>query len=220
MEVLNISLEQNEFIRVKSPIISTNCLGRETSQGVNLTGSPFFFSETMNSFIAAGCNNKAFMTGVEPNIVGCESACVGGVLFGPNNTCNGYTCCETVIPTYLYLFNATFENKEPDPDLGGCKLAFIAEEKWFQHNLKTESSALQNMDYVEAVLDWAVPNNAFYLHEKDLYSTEYRCTIYRSLDIDECQDDPKRRCGDATCVNRPGHYVCEKAKTWIIILGT
>ncbi|OMO73909.1 EGF-like calcium-binding protein [Corchorus olitorius] len=246
MEVLSISLEENESIRVKSPIISTNCSGRESSKGVNLTGSPFFFSETMNKFIAAGCNNKASMTGIiEPNIVGCESACVGDTdtLFGPNNT------CKTVIPSFIQVFNAKFKSKDPESESTGCKLAFIAEEKWFQRNLKTESSVLQNMDYVEAVLDWIVPDtdNGFDLPGKDLYRTEYRCTIYSFLgvssvpnasrcycqdgfegnpylpngcqDIDECQDDPKRRCGNATCVNRPGHYVCEKAKTWIIILG-
>ncbi|KAK6265465.1 hypothetical protein QUC31_016302 [Theobroma cacao] len=39
------------------------------------------------------------------------------------------------------------------------------------------------------------------------------------LDIDECQDDPQKRCGDATCVNIPGHYQCERRKTWVIILG-
>ncbi|OMO73912.1 hypothetical protein COLO4_26796 [Corchorus olitorius] len=203
MEVLNLSLDWKEFFRVKSPIISINCAGRETSQGVDLIDSPFFFSGTNNKFIAAGCNSKAFMTGIEPNIVGCESACVGDTLFGPSNTCT--------------------------------------EEEWFDDNMRIEPSALRNMNYVPAVLDWAVPYEDFspfltpgpreyYCSSYDNYpSNTSRCYCESGFegtpyllngcqDIDECQD-PDNRCGDATCVNLPGSYQCEKSKTWILILG-
>ncbi|OMO73908.1 hypothetical protein COLO4_26792 [Corchorus olitorius] len=215
-------------------IISDNGLSSECLQ-CNENGSPFFFSET-NKFIAAGCNNKAFMTGIEPNIVGCESACVGDTLFGPNNTCTGYTCCETVIPSRLQVFNAKFETES---EFKGCKLAFIAEEEWFDDNMLTEASALQNMNYVPALLDWAIPGGDilpnptpreyFCFQYENLPSNSTRCFCQIGFegtpylpngcqDIDECQD-PYNRCGDATCVNLPGYYQCENRKTWILILG-
>ncbi|XP_017974273.1 PREDICTED: wall-associated receptor kinase-like 8 [Theobroma cacao] len=246
MEVLEFRLGRDEYLRVKSPIISKNCSGRETSRRVNITGSPFCFSESMNKFIAAGCNNEAFMTGIEPTIVGCESACIGNRLFGPNPnaTCDGSTCCETVIPSRLHVFNATFQSKESESE--GCKLAFLVEEEWFYNNITDKSSAFQNVDYVPALLDWAIPDEAFELPTKrgrDYYCNGYRymdtepyylnssrCYCYGGYegnaylpngcqDIDECLDGPHKRCGNATCVNRPGHYECERKKTWIIILG-
>ncbi|KAE8702133.1 hypothetical protein F3Y22_tig00110500pilonHSYRG00072 [Hibiscus syriacus] len=58
LEVLNFSLRSSgygsdlEFHRIKSPIISMNCLGIEASNGVDLTGNPFFFSEFKNRIVA------------------------------------------------------------------------------------------------------------------------------------------------------------------------
>ncbi|KAK6254584.1 hypothetical protein SCA6_015889 [Theobroma cacao] len=182
MEVLEFRLGRDEYLRVKSPIISKNCSGRETSRGVNITGSPFYFSESMNKFIAAGCNNEAFMTGIEPTIVGCESACIGNRLFGPNPnaTCDGSTCCETVIPSRLHVFNATFQSKESESE--GCKLAFLVEEEWFYNNITDKSSAFQNVDYVPALLDWAIPDEAFELPTKR--GRDYYCNGYRYMDTE------------------------------------
>jgi len=61
MEVLNISAER-ATATVKSPIISSNCTGREDGVPLNLTGTPFVFSSHDNVFIAVGCNTQALMT--------------------------------------------------------------------------------------------------------------------------------------------------------------
>ncbi|MBA0715401.1 hypothetical protein Golax_014299 [Gossypium laxum] len=196
---------------------------RETEQRVNLTGSPFFYSETRNKFVAAGCNNRALMAGINPTIVGCESDCINGdTLFGspgPDKTCNSGTCCETVIPSDLKTFNATFERNEPE----GCQLAFLVDQQWFDFGIEN-SSRLQNTEYVPALVDWSLPPEDYRTRNYSgrLYcSSGYRGNPYLPYgchDIDECLED-KRRCGDDTCVNKPGHFVCEGSRTWIIALG-
>ncbi|TYI07291.1 hypothetical protein ES332_A10G218200v1 [Gossypium tomentosum] len=245
MEVLNFSLRsadydpELEYHRVKSPVVSMNCSGRETSLGVDLTGSPFFFSEYRNKFLAAGCNSTAFLAEVDTKNTSCRSACIGDALFGSNpyNICHG-TCCERELPSALKTFNATFDSQSD-----GCKLAYVVENNWASN--VANWSGLQNMEAVGAVLDWAIPKEDFELSED---GREYTCreyglelsdpNIHKSIrcfcksgyegnaylpdgcqDIDECLDELK--CGDATCVNKPGHYVCRrrKRKTWILPLG-
>ncbi|KAK8269888.1 hypothetical protein V6Z11_D11G156300 [Gossypium hirsutum] len=233
MEVLNFYYVPNytsiEFVRVKSPVISKNCSRRETEQRVNLTGSPFFYSEMGNKFIAAGCNNKALMAGINPKIVGCESDCINGdTLFGipgPDKTCNSGTYCETVMPSDLKTFNATFERNEPE----GCQLAFLVDQQWFDSNIEN-SSRLQKTEYVPALLGWSLPPEDYSTSRSphtSIYSGRLYCGLgYRGNpylpdgchDIDECLED-KRRCGDETCVNKPGHFVCEGSRNWIIALG-
>ncbi|TYH50792.1 hypothetical protein ES332_D10G229900v1 [Gossypium tomentosum] len=242
MEVLNFSLRSAdydpdlEYHRVKSPVVSMNCSGRETSLGVDLTGSPFFFSEYRNRFLAAGCNSTAFLAEVDTN-TSCRSACIGDALFGSNpyNICHD-TCCERELPWALKTFNATFDSQSD-----GCKLAYVVEKNWASN--VANRSGLQKMEAVGAVLDWAIPKEDFELSEE---GREYNCTPYglelsdphidKSIrchcksgyqgnaylpdgcqDIDECLDELK--CGDATCVNKPGHYVCTRRKTWILPLG-
>jgi hypothetical protein len=59
------------------PIISSsNCNGSRNGGGVNMTGSPFYFSSSRNTFISVGCDNMAIMTGIDPMVViGCKSDC-------------------------------------------------------------------------------------------------------------------------------------------------
>ncbi|KAG4121654.1 hypothetical protein ERO13_D11G221000v2 [Gossypium hirsutum] len=237
MEVFNFSYDLGygrEYLRVKSPVILHNCSGRERetkNQTVDLTGSPFFYSGR-NKFIAAGCNNKALIAGIKPRIVGCESTCNGDTLFGtsnPNKTCNGSTCCETVIPSYLQTFNASFESKTSSGPQG-CKLAFVVDEEWLNFNI-TNPSDLLNMDSGSTPLisSESVQSYVMYTSESSNISWRYVCSDgYRGnpylpigcQDIDECEEERhKISCGDATCVNVPGFYRCEGSKTWIIALG-
>ncbi|KAA3473911.1 wall-associated receptor kinase-like 22 [Gossypium australe] len=73
----------------------------------------------------------------------------------PNKTCNGSTCCETIIPSYLKTFNARCECKT---SLGKkrCRLAFVVDEELLNFNI-TNPSGLLNMDNVPALIDWALP---------------------------------------------------------------
>jgi hypothetical protein len=74
MEVLNISVK-TATATVKSPVISFNCTGRKDGGSLDLTGSPFVFSDFRNVFIAVGCDTRAFMSGIEPQVLGCVPTC-------------------------------------------------------------------------------------------------------------------------------------------------
>ncbi|KAL4291309.1 hypothetical protein GQ457_14G018550 [Hibiscus cannabinus] len=221
MEVLNFSLNSRdydsrlEFHRVKAPAVYVNCSATEASQGVNLKDSPFFFSEFRNRIVA----------------------CTGGQVLSPNNisnTCNDGTCCETVMTSAIKTFNATFDGRSD-----GCNSAYLVEQSWRDSISNAANSA------VGAVLDWAIPQEAFELSQS---GNEYNCTQYGLIfdqphrdtsircycnpgyrgnayllngcqDIDECKNETGNPCGTVKCMNKPGSYECERTKTWLIPLG-
>ncbi|XP_052311236.1 wall-associated receptor kinase-like 8 isoform X3 [Populus trichocarpa] len=151
MEVLEISIrDMSNMVRVNSPIISSGCSGRGANSAINMTGSPFAFSSS-NIFTAMGCNNRALLNGIEPEIVGCTSTC------GKENSyCSGNNCCQTTIPSSLQVFNASLGTPDhPINDQGRneCKVAFIVEEEWFRNNISSPE-VVQYMQYVPVILRW------------------------------------------------------------------
>ena len=164
MEVLEISIRYgNRMVRVNSPIISSGCAGRGANISIDMTGSPFVFSSS-NIFIARGCNNRALLNRIEPEIVGCSSTCGANNLTSSstegkeNSYCSGNNCCQTTIPSSLQVFSASLGNAEdPINDQGRnqCKVAFIVEEEWFQNNISSPE-VVQDMQYVPVILDWVM----------------------------------------------------------------
>ncbi|XP_052311280.1 wall-associated receptor kinase-like 22 isoform X18 [Populus trichocarpa] len=153
MEVFKISLESS-VVRVNSPIISSGCSGRGANLAINMTGSPFSFSSS-NIFTAMGCNNRALLNGIEPEIVGCTSTCGASK---ENSYCSGNNCCQTTIPSSLQVFNAslgTAEDPLNDQGWNQCKVAFIVEGAWFRNNISSPE-VVQDMQYVPVILDWVM----------------------------------------------------------------
>jgi len=153
MEVLEISLRRS-VVRVNSPIISSGCSGRGANISIDMTGSPFAFSSS-NIFIAMGCNNRALLSRIEPEIVGCTTT--GSSTEGKENSyCSGNNCCQTTIPSNLQVFNAslgTTEHPINDQGRNQCKVAFIVEEEWFRNNISSPE-VVQDMQYVPVILRW------------------------------------------------------------------
>lgn len=82
-EVVSISLPFREShytslsypsVRVRIPITSAGCNGKDSGSVVNLTSSPFFI-DGKNKLVAVGCNAKVSLTDIKPNMVGCELNC-------------------------------------------------------------------------------------------------------------------------------------------------
>lgn len=133
MEVFELNLGGSAVVR--SPIISSNCSGRESDEPIDFKGSPFYISE-MNSIIAVGCNSRALLVDQPLLRVGCESRCHGRKdiewremipklktidsegLYLVGSDCNGTDCCKIVTPSAIQVFNPKFEGK-------GCELAFL-----------------------------------------------------------------------------------------------
>ncbi|KAK7851196.1 wall-associated receptor kinase-like 22, partial [Quercus suber] len=89
MEVLEINITNpyNDYyfwndpglVRLNMPIISSNYKSWSSRNigGVDISGSPFFFSSYRDKFISVGCDNLALMIGINPMVmVGCKSNCV------------------------------------------------------------------------------------------------------------------------------------------------
>jgi hypothetical protein len=137
------------------PIISSsNCNGSRSGGGVNMTGSPFYFSYYWNTFISVGCDNMAIMTGIDPMVVtGCKSDCNNKSMRtnGGDQKCSGFKCCQTTVPDGIQVLNVDFNSTE-------CKHAWIAEDKWLDSNKTDPSDYVQYLEYVPVVLEWTATN--------------------------------------------------------------
>ena len=183
--VLNISVETG-MATVKSPVISFNCTGREDGGSLSFAGSPFVFSGVGNVFIAVGCDTQAFMSGIEPQLVGREPTCGNqqstNVWLQENNLCSGRNCCQASIPSLLQVFKSRLVSTNVDQGREACKLAILVNETWFASNI-SDPFALQYIDYVPANLDWVMN-----VSDSDI---SINCHIYynESL-ISECACSP------------------------------
>lgn len=125
-EVVNISL-QNGVLLIKDYVSSSGCSrssqGPGNSQPLNISGqgSPFFLTDT-NHLVAVGCNTRAVMTDIQPQIIGCETSC---------NETNS-RICQTRIPEWQpQVAGVSLENHEGGntTGVGGCRAGFLTSEK-------------------------------------------------------------------------------------------
>uniref|UniRef100_A0A0D9W3X8 Protein kinase domain-containing protein n=1 Tax=Leersia perrieri TaxID=77586 RepID=A0A0D9W3X8_9ORYZ len=109
LKILDISLQLGQARVMNS--ISSSCYNH-TSQtmnadtwSLNLTDTPYRFSDSANKFRVIGCRTMAYMFDdfyVGKYMFGCLSNCRrGDVSTATNGTCAGIGCCQTNIPTGL-----------------------------------------------------------------------------------------------------------------------
>ncbi|KAI6697089.1 hypothetical protein NL676_017208 [Syzygium grande] len=128
--VLNISLPVPDnsggpdgFIEVSQPVFYSqpnplNCMGRAASGNIlaslNLTGSPYMYSQTKNMFVSGGCNNLAFMVklSMKSAVVGCRSTCAGNRTGSHEDCVNGIGCCINTIPFGLQAYGLDFKTDD------------------------------------------------------------------------------------------------------------
>ncbi|GFY86596.1 hypothetical protein Acr_05g0002350 [Actinidia rufa] len=172
LQVLNVSVEG--WVQVNNPILSQSCPGVDGSAdvvngstSVNLTGSPFVFSDRSNVFISVGCNNHARVTNLRDGTTAqCITICGGSP--DRDNSCFGINCCQTTPPggfSYdLRVFKVNLSRIETYNQSGGvpeplipCMYAFLVDRNWFRNNL-TDPFALRGMSHVPAMLEWKFCN--------------------------------------------------------------
>ncbi|GFY86472.1 hypothetical protein Acr_05g0001110 [Actinidia rufa] len=168
-----MSVEEG-WVQVNNPILSKSCPGGNGSAdvvhgstSVNLTGSPFLFSRSLNVFISVGCNNHVRVTNlVDGTTAQCITICDGNP--DRDNSCFGINCCQTTTPgnfSYdLRVFNVSLSRIETYNQSGGvheplipCMHAFLVDDHWLRYNL-TDPFDLQGMDHVPAMLEWTLYN--------------------------------------------------------------
>ncbi|KAM4100268.1 hypothetical protein ACB094_05G055600 [Castanea mollissima] len=162
LEVLEISLEGT--VRVNYPTFSScsNSITK-TTEIVNLTKSPFVFSQSKNSFIAIGCNIFASMKSLDGSVIaGCMFGCGKNSTEIAGSSCIGIiNCCLTPIHPYIGLFNATIEPKNissPNFNDQVCNYAVLLERKFFNSNLRYP---IKPEVHVPVVLEWGIDETLY-----------------------------------------------------------
>ncbi|PQM34477.1 wall-associated receptor kinase-like 3 [Prunus yedoensis var. nudiflora] len=236
LELLNISLFKNDrqSVRVKNPITFFSCEGKETRQPQNLTGSPFIYSQTDNTFIAVSCGLSATLTSDHGTVRECGSICQNNTNSDFGN-CHGIDCCEDILPkaelSSAFSIKIQSNSSTSDPK-GDCKYAFLVEEDWLMFN-SSNFRDVKHMDNVPVVLDWIL--NAHDYGERFRGKTDQSgnqstpfCNSYDDRntmicacqpgmegnpyllqpcqDIDECKGS--NECGGDVCENFAGGYSC------------
>ncbi|GMY06593.1 putative wall-associated receptor kinase-like 16 [Fagus crenata] len=206
--------------------------------GVGLSDPIFTVSNTLNKFVAIGCDTYAYLNGYkngEPFSIGCLSVCQN-ISNVPNGTCSGIGCCQLDIPQGLK--NVTFEaysneNHTNVSSFNPCSFAFIIRQDHFNFS-SSYLSSLQNNKTLPMVLDWEIgtepcedarKNKLAYrcggnsTCHNSINGSGYRCNCtngYRGnpylkhgcQDIDECDEESHNCTAKQICVNKPGSYHC------------
>ncbi|KAG2325976.1 hypothetical protein Bca52824_008704 [Brassica carinata] len=184
-EVVGIYLEGS--IIIKNRITSKGCSsdGEDFESLLNLTGTPFYLSPS-NTLIAAGCDNTASLTNIEPSMVGCKSRCgkknhtptqdfLEGECFtdygsdencteksiAKEKFCSGIGCCEASIPGgRQQIVGVRIDNSTTAK---GCKVAFLTDENYLLAN-GSDTQRIHAKGYVTVMLGWFIrmPNSSFF----------------------------------------------------------
>ncbi|KAL5581534.1 hypothetical protein UlMin_013976 [Ulmus minor] len=151
LEVFNISFggDSDPELEVRSPISFMNCGDRKnSSQTVDLKGSPFVFSSTMNSFMAVSCGTDTVIDATSE----CSSSLQNSSRRSKTSYCDGIDCCQSNLPSELNAFKIDFRISAEDP--GQCKYAFVVYKDWFLNHSRNNYASIRYMDSVPVVLNW------------------------------------------------------------------
>ncbi|VVA36318.1 PREDICTED: wall-associated [Prunus dulcis] len=157
LEVLNISIGDplqaiGSTLRVNSPVTFL-CNETESSPMADLTGSPFVYSQEKNRFTAVSCGFLAGMVSADDVVVGgCRSVCG----HQKSASCDiGINCCQTTIPPYLTMMNASILYQGEAPECHGY--AFLVDKDWFEKS--SSAHAVKSRSNVPVVLEWNIINS-------------------------------------------------------------
>ncbi|KAG2323866.1 hypothetical protein Bca52824_006594 [Brassica carinata] len=251
-EVMNISLplsgQDYGVVLIKGSVSSSGCSrssqGPGTSKPLNISGqgSPYFLADT-NHLVAVGCNTRAVMTDIQPQIIGCETSC---------NETNRRICQTRITEWQPQVAGVSLENTT---GAGGCRAAFLTSEKYSPSNVP-EPEQFDSDGYAAVELGWHYDTSSA-PHVKSLsrcqnvtamgftaFNTSCYCSYgYFSgfsyadcfcdymypgnpyfqdgcIVIDRCKEEGRNKCGkDQTCVNLRDSIKCEPKQTNPVIKG-
>ncbi|XP_078166914.1 putative wall-associated receptor kinase-like 16 [Carex rostrata] len=201
-EVVSISPFQSQA-RIKTPI-SRQCYNSTANNNwsLNLTGTPFRFSNTKNKFTAIGANTLAYFDLCQNGTIAYTTGCVSVFsnlqgLF--NDSCTGIGCCQIPIPLGMNYYGVRFDrnNNSFVSGVRGCSYAVLIEAESFNFStayITTTNFWDENNGTVPVVLDWAIGNETCMVAQHK--STIYACVSRNS----RCVNSP----------NGPGYFCsCE-----------
>ncbi|XP_006653304.2 wall-associated receptor kinase 2-like [Oryza brachyantha] len=195
IEVFSINVQLGQA-RVGNGI-SSSCYNNSTEEirwRLNLTGTPYRFSDTANKFTVIGCRTLAYIADqdyVGKYMSGCVSVCRRGELTGvANGTCSGKGCCQTAIPKGLDYYQMWFEESMNTSGIYNrtpCSYAVLMEASNFSFSTTYLTSPLEfNNTYggqAPVVLDWTI-QSANTCEEASRNHTSYACKSKHSRCVD------------------------------------
>ena len=182
LQINSTSYSSGSTVQVQMPIIySKGCRSSGSDAALNISGSPFNFSYSYNTFISVGCDNFATITGLGPVVFGCKSHCNKREI-DERTRCSGFNCCESsYFPPNMQEFQVEFrsinESKAIEED--ACKYAFLVDQNWLESN-KSDPSSVQYWETVPIVLRWAISkriNNSRDMFESLKKRHDVRCSF-------------------------------------------
>ncbi|XP_078166913.1 putative wall-associated receptor kinase-like 16 [Carex rostrata] len=209
VEVVNISPFQSQA-QIKTPIYwqCYNSTAKTVSYSnwyLNLTTTPFRFSNTKNKFTAIGADTLAYFYLANSDtisyVTGClsESSSLQDLVNG--SSCSGIGCCQTPIPLGMNYYELDFDpnyNNSRVSSFSRCSYAVLIEEDSFNFStsyITTTNFWDDNNGTVPVVVDWAIGNETCMVAQRN--STSYACVSSNS------------RCDNST--NGPGYFCsCEE----------
>lgn len=144
---------ESSSFRVNFPVISLNNDKTIVSEDFNLSGTHFSFSNTLNTFIAVGCDS--YYNQSKSTLATCQSFC----------TCDptkARGCCDficTVPRNHTFDSPASISEvySQSIPQEIECNSAFMVDKGWLQSNYQiTNSSVLKGKKHSPAVLEWGI----------------------------------------------------------------
>ncbi|XVF78866.1 hypothetical protein PTKIN_Ptkin14bG0171900 [Pterospermum kingtungense] len=243
IRVMNITLEGKLHVLT---YIAHDCYNRSgasvDSNNPYIRLSRFSISNTVNKFVAVGCDTQAIIHGTQGNkeyTSGCISTC-DSVDQIENYTCSGVGCCEIAIAKGVSDFDISlssyYKNHSDVWEFNPCSYAFVVEENKFDFS-SNKLRDLQDVETMPTVLDWYIGNEtcetvktkrrryacqgASACHDVD-NGSGYRCVCLDGYKGNPylpygCQDvdeckDPKLNNCEKTCKNTEGNYTCSCPK--------
>ncbi|KAJ0014002.1 hypothetical protein Pint_21826 [Pistacia integerrima] len=217
----SINLEMSEgfsyisssVIGVNLPKISLNNI--RTTRGIDLSGSPFSFSNVGNNFIFIGCYSNPSHNQTDSISAGCQSFCT----CDPSQNATG--CCDMIctLPP-----NGTLKNTESISEFyskkvpRNCSSAFMVDQQWLQSHYLTEPLVLRGKEPIPASLEWGkYRGNCIEMYNSGNTScdTDGHCLIKLSSGYicvcDDQKSDRHQGCsGNLFCDTKSGYNCTEE----------
>ncbi|KAK1410849.1 hypothetical protein QVD17_37390 [Tagetes erecta] len=220
MKVFGVDLE-NRTIIVSTPRV-TDCqspiLNSSEIMGVDLDGSPFWFSDTQNIFVFEGCGIATLMNNGSSVLATCYTTCRGIILSDKDN-CFGTGCCKTDIDISYYIKSYGISLTGMEEEDAGCGSAFLVDETSYDEG----RFSITNTSVIPVSLMWALTRSdqlTCYGNNREAYEIDmfngtsveiWSCYSYSQLEgnpylIDGCiynrdygtscyiEDDPQHKC--------------------------
>ncbi|KAF6174244.1 hypothetical protein GIB67_033776 [Kingdonia uniflora] len=177
---------------------------------INLSTTPFTFSDTRNKFTVVGCDTLALIKGAGDisYTSGCVSLCdtletLQSETLQANKSCSGLGCCQTSIPKGLKMFSTqvgSLDNYTKISSFDNCGYAFLAEHEKYTFEVSDflYTNFLNKAKNVPVVLDWAIGE------DQTCEEAQSNVTTFACMDNSECYDldnSPGYRC---RCLNGYG----------------